>query len=135
MSKINIAEGTFRIAESDLAAADLIFRSGFDFQNRLAFTHYQQAAEKYLKALLFLRDIEVPKTHDLDTLQVMCIQLEPTLPKVELLIFRDFGNQVRYSDLIFDGPTPQDLQYARERCLEVREALLPHFPKEWLTQS
>ncbi|HJS18273.1 MAG TPA: HEPN domain-containing protein [Anaerolineales bacterium] len=36
--------------------------------------HAQQCAEKYLKALLLLKDVDFPKTHDLPTLDTLCQQ-------------------------------------------------------------
>lgn len=36
--------------------------------------HAQQCAEKYLKALLILKDVDFPKTHDLPTLNTLCNQ-------------------------------------------------------------
>jgi HEPN domain-containing protein len=41
--------------------------------------HAQQAAEKYLKAVLALRGYAIPKTHDLEELAQSAVRLEPSL--------------------------------------------------------
>lgn len=41
--------------------------------------HCQQAAEKYLKALLVLHDHDVPKIHDLERLLQLCSAFQPSL--------------------------------------------------------
>ena len=53
-------------ADMDLAAAEYLL-SASGFSDIICF-HAQQAAEKYLKAVLALKGIEIPKTHDLKLL-------------------------------------------------------------------
>ncbi len=52
-------------AATDLAVCDRLLTEGTEFSEAVAF-HAQQAAEKSLKALLVARQVEFPKTHDID---------------------------------------------------------------------
>ena len=54
-------------ASKDLAVAERLSLDDVPFCDAITF-HCQQAAEKYLKALLVFNDIEFPKTHDLEIL-------------------------------------------------------------------
>jgi HEPN domain-containing protein len=73
MTDIKELKSWIASAEEDFAAAKallvqtkpLLFGSSF---------HAQQCAEKYLKALLILKDVDFPKTHDLVTLDSLCNQ-------------------------------------------------------------
>jgi HEPN domain-containing protein len=51
-------------AAADLGAAERLCTQGVRFREIVAF-HCQQAAEKYLKALLVRSQVEFPKTHDI----------------------------------------------------------------------
>jgi HEPN domain-containing protein len=51
-------------AAADLDAAERLSTQGDRFREIVAF-HCQQAAEKYLKALLVRSQVEFPKTHDI----------------------------------------------------------------------
>lgn len=55
-------------AEGDLLAAAHTLKLGQRCPIDVVCFHSQQCAEKYLKALLVLRRIEFPKTHDLEAL-------------------------------------------------------------------
>ena len=57
-------------AENDLLAATHTLTLGQKCPAGVVCFHAQQCAEKYLKALLVSRGIDVPKTHDLELLIV-----------------------------------------------------------------
>jgi HEPN domain-containing protein len=54
-------------AETDLLVCERLLAQGAEFSEVVAF-HAQQAAEKSLKALLVARQVEFPKTHDIERL-------------------------------------------------------------------
>lgn len=54
-------------AETDLLVCEQLLGQGAVFSEAIAF-HSQQAAEKSLKALLVMRQVEFPKTHDIERL-------------------------------------------------------------------
>lgn len=61
-------------AESDLLSAVHLLKLGSECPTDSVAFHAQQCAEKYLKALLVLHEVHVPKTHDLARL----VQLFPS---------------------------------------------------------
>lgn len=67
---MNVAEAKswLAFAASDLNAAETLLRTSPSYPRQVCFLA-QQAAEKALKALLILLDIEFPFTHDLDRLR------------------------------------------------------------------
>ena len=60
-------------AEEDYSAATTLLAIKRPLLAAVCF-HAQQCAEKYLKALLILKDFDFPKTHDLPTLNTLCNQ-------------------------------------------------------------
>jgi HEPN domain-containing protein len=64
-------------AESDwLVAVSLTRRRKIPVHDHACF-HFQQSAEKYLKARLEEANLHFPKTHDLDELVRLCLRVEP----------------------------------------------------------
>lgn len=64
-------EAWFKKAESDLLAIKNNLASENVPADVCCF-HAQQATEKYLKAYLVLRNVEFPKTHELELLVKLC---------------------------------------------------------------
>ncbi len=62
--------------------------------------HAQQCAEKYLKALLILKDVEIPKTHDLRLL----LQRIPS----ELSLGLDIGKTLQLNRYTIEARYPGD---------------------------
>lgn len=58
-------------AEDDFESAKTLVRRKKPLLYSACF-HAQQCAEKYMKALLVLKDHDFPKTHDLNTLNDLC---------------------------------------------------------------
>ena len=69
-------------AEGDLGAAVLLFTHGEDTWEPVCF-HCQQAAEKYLKAVLAANKLETPKIHALTRLIELQAAILPELLEVE----------------------------------------------------
>jgi HEPN domain-containing protein len=62
-------------ADSDLAASQRLLEAGGPY-DAVCF-HAQQAAEKALKAWLAVADAPIPRTHNLEELQALCLALPP----------------------------------------------------------
>jgi HEPN domain-containing protein len=95
-----------RWAEEDYSLAIIALRRAQPFTYGACF-HAQQAAEKYLKAILVARGVAFPRTHDLGTLFTL---LPPggaalTVPPVDLQLLAGHAVDVRYPGLM---PTRQD---------------------------
>jgi HEPN domain-containing protein len=60
--------------------------------------HAQQSAEKYIKSFLQEKSIDIPKTHKLIELMVLCKESLPDIQSFysELLILEDYAVMFRY---------------------------------------
>lgn len=73
MTEINELKSWASGAEDDFRAARELLRLQKPLVSASCF-HAQQCGEKYLKALLILKEVDFPKTHDLPTLNTLCNQ-------------------------------------------------------------
>ena len=117
-------------AERDYAAGSHLLPAGGVYFEAVAF-HAQQAAEKYLKALLVWHQIEFPKTHDINLLLTLLSDLQSGLP-TELA---EAGNLTSYAvEYRYPGDYPEvtrkDAQEALEIAAKVRQAVLQALSKE-----
>jgi HEPN domain-containing protein len=106
-------------AESDYQAAlTLARRRKISFHDQACF-HYQQSAEKYLKARLEEANIRSPKTHDLDKLLSLLLPVEPLWEALlpALLRLNDYAVEIRYPG---HAATARDVKAARQDARTVR---------------
>jgi HEPN domain-containing protein len=68
-------------ADEDLAFARVNFSEGKNFYAQICF-HFQQSAEKYLKAFIVAHNLEFRKTHDLIALLNQCLAVVPSLAEL-----------------------------------------------------
>ncbi len=128
--KVAHARGWFLKAESDLADAQRTVVSEGPFDT--ACFHAQQAAEKYLKGLLAFHGEPIPRTHDIEELQRLCLPfaVHSKLTEIDLTVLSDYAVPARY-DLEFwpDRETAADALHLAE---QVREIVLALVSKEAL---
>ena len=111
-------------AEEDLQAAQSLLACGTTFLATVCF-HSQQAAEKYLKAVLTRHQVEFPKTHDigqlLDLIAPIDIDLSESLR--DTIVLTAYGVGIRYPS---DSPsvTASDAQQAVQLADRVRRSIL-----------
>ncbi len=88
--------------------------------------HAQQAAEKFLKALLVLHGREVSKTHDLVALLARCVECEAGLANLEsdCRTLTSYGVAARYPDDLFE-PGETESREVVAAAYRVRAAILP----------
>jgi HEPN domain-containing protein len=100
------------LADKDLYAAEIIMRDDYSLTNIAAF-HCQQAIEKYLKAYLIEKDIQIIKTHDLIKLNDMTKEIKDLeIDEKELTVINEVYIESRYPGelgLLPDG-VPTDEQ-------------------------
>ena len=72
MGNTSIVEEWIEKADEDFEFALVNLQEGKPFIAQICF-HFQQAAEKYLKAYIVAKDLEFRKTHDLPMLLNICI--------------------------------------------------------------
>jgi HEPN domain-containing protein len=99
-NEVDLARGWLIKAASDISTGRLVVDGDGPYDT--ACFHAQQAVEKALKGFLALRKQAIPRTHDLDELQVACLALAPLpgLAELDLTEATDYGVLVRY-DLDF----------------------------------
>ena len=113
------------VKKADLAFKTAVRLSGeTEFRDIVGF-HAQQAAEKYLKALLTRHQIEFPKTHVIRRLLILLERIDPTMAKAldEANWLSPFGAEIRYPG---DRPEalPGEEVRARQLAQEVRDAVM-----------
>lgn len=95
-------------AEEDYVVATNMLRRKTPLTVTACF-HAQQCAEKYLKALLIRQGQAFPKTHDLLTLNTLCVQAGVLLgfTPTQLGVLSSYAVQVRYPG---NSPTLEEAQ-------------------------
>ncbi len=119
------------MAECDLAAAKLLHKHGDGFAEPVGF-HCQQAAEKYLKAVLVAHNLRVPKIHNLVRLIEMIKEMVP-----ELLDNQDdaawlsfFAVEMRYPLAPRLATTREHAQRAIKIAEHIKEICLHHLKSQ-----
>lgn len=108
-------------AESDwLLAASLTRRRKVPVYDHACF-HFQQAAEKYVKARLEEANVRIPKIHQVDDLIRLALPLEPLwvalLPAAARI--SDYGVRVRYPG---NEATAQEMKTAHKDARAIRDS-------------
>jgi HEPN domain-containing protein len=110
--RATLVQGLIRKGDSDLADARCTLMSEGPYDT--ACFHAQQACEKYLKAYLAWHEQAIPRTHDLEELQRLCVEMGPMpeLSTLDLTELTAYAVELRY-DAEFWPPQPT----AREAVL------------------
>lgn len=82
--------------------------------------HCQQAAEKYLKALLIFNESDVPKTHNIEYLQSLLKERHPDISEIEVRDLSLFGVDIRYPDNFYQ-PTNEEVEYYTALVMKIRD--------------
>ncbi len=129
-AKRRILAQWLRKADADMNLAEHLVSEGVNFPSAITF-HCQQAAEKYLKALLTWWDIEFPKTHVLAKLIGLVETRDATLATslLDAVVLTAYGVELRYPG---DRPdaTPDEAREAVDLARKVRDAVLPLLPAD-----
>ena len=98
--KADLARAWLEKSDSDLNAARWITDGPGPFDT--ACFHAQQATEKALKAFLAYNELPIPRTHDLDELQRLCLEFYDSreISELDLAQVTDYAVASRY-DLEF----------------------------------
>jgi HEPN domain-containing protein len=126
--KLDHARGWFLKAESDRHTVQRVLAGAGPYDT--ACFHAQQVAEKYLKGLLAFMDQPIPRTHNLEELQQLCLTLVPALriTDVDLAELTPYAVQLRY-DFEF-WPDRETAEQAFNVAERVRIAVLATVPQE-----
>ncbi len=112
-------------AEGDWLAAKKLLRGNRPSTTNACY-HAQQSAEKYLKAMLVSKRVDFPKTHDLSTLNMLCVNngVFTAFSTATLTILTDHAVTSRYPG---EMPTIEDAKESMEIAKSVRK-----FARAWL---
>jgi HEPN domain-containing protein len=103
----------FTKADRDLGLAKLAQAQAPHYPDLICY-HCQQAAEKYLKALVIHHALPLRKTHDLEELLDLLVPFEAQIDNrfyEEARKINDYGIDARYPDP-FGDPSPSDVAEA-----------------------
>ena len=94
--KSDLAQGWLLKGDSDLANAKRTVISDGPYDTGCF--HAQQAAEKCLKAILAIHGMDIPRTHDLEELQLLCNEFvrDTDFSLLALEDLSDYAVSVRY---------------------------------------
>ena len=117
-------------AAGDVRAARILLTAGADLSSGAAF-HAQQAAEKYLKAVLVRHQVDFPRTHDLERLVDLVRTIDSSLATVlaSAAVLTPYGVEARYpADL--PEPTHAEATEAFGIAEDIERAVLGHLSRE-----
>ena len=114
-----------RKAEADLSLAVRVSAQRPRLNDAVCF-HCQQAAEKYLKALMCERSLTIPRTHDLGNLLLQLLPTDSTLAKHRrrLLRLTDYAVDYRYPGI---HASPRQAQSAVRMASLIRDDIRSRF--------
>jgi HEPN domain-containing protein len=75
----------------------LKFSISQDYTEAICF-HAQQAIEKFLKAFLIHKDVNIPRTHNLDYLLQKCIEIDERFKILNVDNLTDYAVDIRYAE-------------------------------------
>jgi HEPN domain-containing protein len=120
-------EKWFKKAESDLYTVQLLLNTE-NSQPDICCFHCQQAAEKYLKSFFVSRQLDFPKTHDLELLIKLIVLQKPNFDEIlpNALALTNYGVLPRYPDDTYE-PSVSDAQQAFKNAIIIKEFVLKNF--------
>lgn len=112
-------------ADRDFALA---IQVGDTFPDMAAY-HYQQAAEKYLKAYLVFHGVALKKTHNIGTLALLASQRDPAFSQLaniaDVDAITEFATLFRYpNEEEIDFPEISDLLAAHQFCTAAKQMVV-----------
>jgi HEPN domain-containing protein len=117
-------------AENDLKNAAYTLKMGKECPTDTVCFHAQQCVEKYLKALLVLKGIEFPKTHDMERLLALLpAHLRPTLTGEERDRLTDYATVMRYPGCCEPVPL-SEARHAVAIARRIRGQARKHLPQK-----
>lgn len=122
----DLARGWILKADSDLLTAKRLLAAGGPYDT--ACFHTQQAAEKYLKALLASAGATIPRTHNLEDIHELCRAALPgwEVTDIELSELTPFAVELRY-DFEF-WPERETAEQALEQAERLAVAVIAALP-------
>ena len=120
----------FQKADEDYGFASSVIEDS-PYYAQICF-HYQQAAEKYLKAFIVFHELEFKKIHDLVVLLNSCCSKEPSLSELEkdCNFLNGFYNDTRYPVHWFTNYTKDEALKAQQAALNIANIIKKQLKKD-----
>jgi HEPN domain-containing protein len=119
-----LTRGWVSRADEDLLVAEHLLRMRRNCPFGIAAFHCQQAAEKYIKALLTWRSVQFPRSHDLpELLTLVPRDAGLKVTKDELSILNRYSVEVRYPG-DWEPVTRAEARDALETAMRVKGAVM-----------
>jgi HEPN domain-containing protein len=127
MGKAEILQQWLNKANDDLRAAEYLSTMHHPTPDEIICFHCQQAEEKYLKAFIFIHDIEPEKTHDLEALLKICQEYNTSFSLLlsKLQFLNEYAVIPRYPNEL--GITNEDMRNAISCAKDVQKFVLEIF--------
>ena len=121
MSANNDISEWVRLAEMDVATAHHMLKTFYPKPLEIVCFHAQQAAEKIIKGYLVSQGIEPPKTHDMQVLLEMCVEIDIKFDDIyeEATTLTNYAVRLRYPTEL--ALTEQDAEKAIENADKVMD--------------
>lgn len=84
--------------------------------------HCQQAVEKFLKAFLISKGIDIKKTHNIEFLLAECSEFDPDFAAIDPRNLSDFGVDVRYPGDMYVPSEAETIEH-KEIAISVKETV------------
>jgi HEPN domain-containing protein len=122
LDPVEIVEEWLNLAQEDLATAtDMVPRHRW----RHVCFHAQQAAEKFIKALLMSRQIEIPRTHDFEKLMQRLADAKSLgLLDPDILDLSEYAVDTRYPKDSVEALAADDAERALVAAKKVEERVM-----------
>jgi len=123
------------IADGDFAAAQHMSKNMWPIPYAIICFHCQQAAEKYLKWVLVLHDIDPPKIHDLEELEKLCESISPQFETLyeKCAVLTEYAVHSRYPEE--KQLEKHDMDRALEYARSIKEFVRSQFPEQFTTDG
>jgi HEPN domain-containing protein len=127
VDRLSLAAEWLQAAEADYEMAERALGPGKPFPGMAAY-HFQQTAEKMLKAFLTFHGRVFEKTHDLGRLCQWCAEIDPIFqPLIDRFDrLTDYAVDARYPGV--EKPSDEDIWEARAITGEIRNLVLDRLP-------
>lgn len=114
-------------AEEDLLVVNKLTEDEYFAKSTVCF-HCQQAAEKYLKALLIANKREIKKTHNIEYLLSECEEIDRNFANINPGNLSDFGVEIRYPGDLY---IPEDEEIDQHKLVvdDIKELVLENLKK------
>ena len=123
------------IADSDFAAAQHMANTMRPTPYEIICFHCQQAAEKYLKWVLVLHDIDPPKIHDLEELEKFCENINSQFKTLyeKCAVLTEYAVHSRYPEE--KQLEKHDMDRALEYAKSIMEFVRGQFPEQFTSNG